>query len=73
MTGRAAIAATTGDAFQPQAILRYTVDDNVNVYASYGRGFRSGGFNQTGVATAADIGGLRQCRRHVQRRNRHHL
>lgn len=48
----------TWDAFQPQAILRYAVNDNVNVYASYGRGFRSGGFNQTGVATAAAAAGF---------------
>ncbi len=48
----------TWDAFQPQAILRYTVNDNVNVYGSYSRGFRSGGFNQTGVATAAAAAGF---------------
>lgn len=48
----------TWDAFQPQAILRYTINDNMNVYASYGRGFRSGGFNQTGVATAAAAAGF---------------
>lgn len=48
----------TWDAFQPQAILRYTINDNLNVYASYGRGFRSGGFNQTGVATAAAAAGF---------------
>ncbi|MEI9885840.1 MAG: TonB-dependent receptor [Rhizomicrobium sp.] len=65
ITGRAAIPATTGqqrshtwDAFQPQAILRYTINENINVYASYGRGFRSGGFNQTGVATAAAAAGF---------------
>ena len=32
--------------------------DNLNVYASYSRGFRSGGFNQTGVATAAAAAGF---------------
>ena len=48
----------TWDAFQPQAILRYTINPNINVYASYGRGFRSGGFNQTGVATAAAAAGF---------------
>jgi iron complex outermembrane receptor protein len=48
----------TWDAFQPQAILRYTVDEDLNVYASYSRGFRSGGFNQTGVATAAAAAGF---------------
>ncbi|MEI9994346.1 MAG: TonB-dependent receptor [Rhizomicrobium sp.] len=65
ITSRAAIPATTGeqrshtwDAFQPQAILRYTIDPDVNVYASYSRGFRSGGFNQTGVAAAATLAGF---------------
>ena len=65
ITGRAAIPATTGQqrshtwsAFQPQAILRWEASDNVNLYASYGRGFRSGGFNQTGVAAAATAAGF---------------
>ena len=65
VTGRAAIPAHTGerrshtwDAFQPQAILKYTWTDDLNVYADYSRGFRSGGFNQTGVATAATEAGF---------------
>ncbi len=60
ITGRAAIPATTGEkrahtwsAFQPQFILRWQATDNMNLYADYSRGFRSGGFNQTGVAQAA--------------------
>ena len=44
--------------WQPQAILRYEVTPNLNLYASYSRGFRSGGFNQTGVATAAVAAGF---------------
>ena len=55
-----AIPAATGlqrthtwTGWQPQAILRYEVNPNLNLYASWSRGFRSGGFNQTGVATAA--------------------
>jgi iron complex outermembrane receptor protein len=59
------IAGKTGDtrshtwsAFQPQVVLRYEAMDNLNVYASYSRGFRSGGFNQTGVATAAKASGF---------------
>ena len=48
----------TWSAFQPQAILRYQASDNVNVYGSWSRGFRSGGFNQTGVATAAAAAGF---------------
>lgn len=59
------IAGHTGDvrthtwsAFQPQFVLRYQVTDDVNVYGSWSRGFRSGGFNQTGVATAAAAAGF---------------
>lgn len=52
------VRAHTWSAFEPQAILRYTFNDNFNVYASYGKGFRSGGFNQTGVATAAAAAGF---------------
>jgi iron complex outermembrane receptor protein len=54
------IPAMTGDvrqasfhAWQPQAILKYRLNDETMFYVSYSRGFRSGGFNQTGVATAA--------------------
>ncbi len=50
--------AHTWSAFQPQAILRYTANENINLYVSYSRGFRSGGFNQTGVATAAAASGF---------------
>src|SRR5262249_20970541 len=60
ITGRAAIPATTGekrshtwDDWQPQAIIRFKATPDLNLYASYSRGFRSGGFNQTGVETAA--------------------
>jgi iron complex outermembrane receptor protein len=59
------IPATTGDArehtftgWQPQAILKYTPTDNLTFYGSYSKGFRSGGFNQTGVATAATAAGF---------------
>ena len=61
----AGIPATTGDsrantwgAFEPQAVLKYQFNDDVNVYGSYSRGFRSGGFNQIGVATAAKNAGF---------------
>jgi len=65
VTGRIAIPATTGEKrshtwrdLQPQAILRYTASDNLNLYADFSRGFRSGGFNQTGVATASAASGF---------------
>lgn len=31
--------------FSPRAVLRYEVTDEANVYASYSRGYKSGGFN----------------------------
>ncbi len=48
----------TWDDVQPQVILRYEASDNLNLYASYSRGFRSGGFNQTGVGSVADAAGF---------------
>jgi iron complex outermembrane receptor protein len=44
--------------WQPQFIIKYTPTDNVTLYGSYSKGFRSGGFNQTGVATAAAAAGF---------------
>ena len=65
ITGRQAIPATTGekrshtwDAFQPQFIVRWQTTDDLSLYADYSRGFRSGGFNQTGVAQAASAAGF---------------
>ena len=48
----------TWDDFQPQFILRWKPEANLNLYASYSRGFRSGGFNQTGVAAVAAASGI---------------
>jgi iron complex outermembrane recepter protein len=39
----------TWDELQPRVSLRFEPSDNVTLFGSYGRGFRSGGFNQTGV------------------------
>jgi iron complex outermembrane recepter protein len=65
VTGRQAIPATTGekrshtwDAFQPQFIVKWQAEDNLSLYADYSRGFRSGGFNQTGVAQASEAAGF---------------
>jgi iron complex outermembrane receptor protein len=44
------------DAVQPKATLRYKPADNATIYGGYSRGFRSGGFNQTGVGTAGIAG-----------------
>ncbi|MGH8177706.1 MAG: TonB-dependent receptor [Steroidobacter sp.] len=45
------------DELQPKFTLRYKPSDDSTVYAGYSRGFRSGGFNQTGVG-AAGIAGI---------------
>ncbi len=46
------------DDWQPQAVLSYAATENLNLFASYSRGFRSGGFNQTGVGALADSSGF---------------
>jgi iron complex outermembrane recepter protein len=49
----------TFDAAQPKGTLRYKPTDNLTFYGGWSRGFRSGGFNQTGVgAIAASTGHL---------------
>ncbi len=44
--------------WQPQFILKYQITPDASIYASYGRGFRSGGFNQTGVGAIAFASGF---------------
>lgn len=41
-------------ALQPKVALTYDVNDSALVYASYGEGFRSGGFNAPGIAPFRD-------------------
>ena len=41
----------TWDDLQPKATLRFKPHDDLMTYLSYSRGFRSGGFNQTGVGS----------------------
>lgn len=48
----------TWDDIQPQVILRWEPMEDLNIYGSYSRGFRSGGFNQTGVGTVAAANGF---------------
>ncbi len=43
---------------QPKITLRYKPVDNVTFYGGWSRGFRSGGFNQTGVGAVADASGV---------------
>jgi iron complex outermembrane recepter protein len=43
---------------QPKATLRYKPDDDWTFYGGWSRGFRSGGFNQTGVGAVARENGV---------------
>ena len=43
---------------QPKATLRYKPTDDLTVYGGWSRGFRSGGFNQTGVGAVADANNI---------------
>jgi iron complex outermembrane receptor protein len=47
----------TFDAPQPKFTLRYKPADNLTFYGGWSRGFRSGGFNQTGVGEVAAAAG----------------
>jgi len=46
----------TWDAMQPKVTVRYRPRENVTFYGDLSRGFRSGGFNQSGVALAGVAG-----------------
>ena len=48
----------TFDKFQPKVTLNYAATENVNVYGTWGEGFRSGQFNQNGTSAAAIGAGL---------------
>jgi iron complex outermembrane recepter protein len=48
----------TFKAWQPKLTLTYKPTDDVTLYSSYSRGFRSGGFNQTGVGAVAAANGI---------------
>jgi iron complex outermembrane receptor protein len=41
--------------WQPKITWRWTATDNANIYASWGRGFRSGGFNSIGSQATIDL------------------
>jgi iron complex outermembrane receptor protein len=51
------VRTETWDDLQPKVTLRYQPSETWNLYGGYSRGFRSGGFNQTGVG-AAGIAGI---------------
>jgi iron complex outermembrane recepter protein len=44
---------------QPKATLRYKPNDEWTLYGGWSRGFRSGGFNQTGVGAVAIANGVK--------------
>lgn len=46
------------DDWQPKLTLSWMPTPDVTVYAGYSRGFRSGGFNQTGVGAVAAANGI---------------
>ncbi|HWM27942.1 MAG TPA: TonB-dependent receptor [Woeseiaceae bacterium] len=48
----------TWDDLQPKLTLRYQPNDDVTLYGGYSRGFRSGGFNQSGVGEAVPEPGI---------------
>jgi iron complex outermembrane receptor protein len=48
----------TFDDFQPKVTLTFKPSDDVTLYGGYSRGFRSGGFNQTGVGAVAAANGI---------------
>ncbi|MGQ0428367.1 MAG: TonB-dependent receptor [Gammaproteobacteria bacterium] len=52
------VRTETWDELQPKVTLRFKPNENVTTYASYSRGFRSGGFNQTGVGSAPNPFGI---------------
>jgi iron complex outermembrane receptor protein len=43
---------------QPKFTLRYKPTEDITLYGGWSRGFRSGGFNQTGVGAVADASGI---------------
>jgi iron complex outermembrane receptor protein len=47
----------TWDEVQPKGTLRYKPSDSLTFYGGWSRGFRSGGFNQTGVGAVAQSEG----------------
>jgi iron complex outermembrane receptor protein len=47
----------TFSAWEPKGTLRYKPTDDLTFYGGWSRGFRSGGFNQTGVGAAAAAAG----------------
>lgn len=52
------INTATFDLFQPKITIKYAATDDINLYGSWGKGFRSGQFNQNGVGAVAAGAGV---------------
>jgi iron complex outermembrane receptor protein len=52
------VRTITFDDWQPRLTVTYEPNDDLTIYGGYGRGFRSGGFNQTGVGGVAANSGV---------------
>ncbi|VVT21042.1 TonB-dependent outer membrane channel [Erythrobacter sp. EC-HK427] len=52
------VRTRTFDDWQPKITLTYEPTDELTLYGGYSRGFRSGGFNQTGVGAEAVANGI---------------
>jgi iron complex outermembrane receptor protein len=52
------VRTNTWNDWQPKLSLRYIASDKMTWYGSLSRGFRSGGFNQTGVGAVASANGF---------------
>ncbi|HJS91911.1 MAG TPA: TonB-dependent receptor [Steroidobacteraceae bacterium] len=53
------VRTETWGAWQPKLTLRYQPSDDWTLYTDWSRGFRSGGFNQTGVGAVAAAAGIK--------------
>ncbi|MGA7541371.1 MAG: TonB-dependent receptor [Steroidobacteraceae bacterium] len=53
------VRTETWGAWQPKFTLRYQPNENWTLYSDWSRGFRSGGFNQTGVGSVAVANGIK--------------
>ncbi len=52
------VRVATFDDWQPKITLTYEPSDDLTLYGGYSRGFRSGGFNQTGVGAESINAGI---------------
>lgn len=58
LTTQGEVREETWDELQPKVTLRYRPTDNLTIFGGFSRGFRSGGFNQSGVGAAVPEPGV---------------